>query len=402
MVEPQANEAYVDTKVAASVAASVAAEATRAQTAEKSLSDRIDTKQAALDASQVTALNSGINAQRVFDIVSLAGSDSNSGKSVRDIAAEEVAKVVANAPQGLDTLKEIADYIESDKTGAAQMVAQIDANAKAIAKKVDAEEGKGLSTKDYTAAEQEKLAGIEDGAQKNPDLSGYAKKTELKLKRDKADNTAAADEVCSISRNWVCSPSKVVFDDKEWELSVKWISENPEDSDSIGWVICFDGEPRYGYTVFKDREATTLTWQGSDDWPVHETVTATASGELLVELYTKSGEPYVTPTGVKNIAIPKYGLVKASIEDGKVTVAPYSITEVTVDDSVSELTFVFPEKTKGQSRDFFVRLVVTGETPPTLSFIEPNGDAVSFDVDDDSWADIEQGVNILMFTDTAE
>ena len=100
--------------------------------------------------------------------------------------------------------------------------------------------------------------------------------------------------------------------------------------------------------------------------------------------------------------IPKYKLVTATIVDGKVTVEPYSITEVTVDDSVSSLTFVFPEKTKGQSRDFFVRLVVTGETPPTLSFVEPNGDAVSFDVDDDSWAEIEQGVNIFMFTDTDE
>lgn len=100
--------------------------------------------------------------------------------------------------------------------------------------------------------------------------------------------------------------------------------------------------------------------------------------------------------------LPRYEFVDAVIADGKVTVAPYSITEVTVDDSVSELTFVFPEKTKGQARDFFIRLVVTGETLPTLSFVEPDGDAVSFDVDDDSWADIEQGVNILMFTDTAE
>jgi DNA-binding transcriptional regulator GbsR (MarR family) len=53
-------------------------------------------------------------------------------KTARQIAAEEVAKVVANAPADLDTLKEIAAYIESDKTGAAQMVTQIDANAKAI------------------------------------------------------------------------------------------------------------------------------------------------------------------------------------------------------------------------------------------------------------------------------
>ena len=57
----------------------------------------------------------------------------DAGKSARTIAAEEVAKVVADAPADFDTLKEIAEYIESDKTGAAQMVTKIDDNAKAIA-----------------------------------------------------------------------------------------------------------------------------------------------------------------------------------------------------------------------------------------------------------------------------
>lgn len=41
--------------------------------------------------------------------------------TIRAIAAEEVAKVVANAPEDYDTLKEIADYIDSDKTNAAQI-----------------------------------------------------------------------------------------------------------------------------------------------------------------------------------------------------------------------------------------------------------------------------------------
>ena len=43
----------------------------------------------------------------------------------------------------------------------------------ALDNKVDKISGKGLSTKDYTAAEKTKLASIETGAQKNPDLSGY-------------------------------------------------------------------------------------------------------------------------------------------------------------------------------------------------------------------------------------
>lgn len=49
----------------------------------------------------------------------------------------------------------------------------------ALATKVDKGVGKGLSSNDYTSAEKEKLSGIEAGAQKNPDLSGYALKSEI-------------------------------------------------------------------------------------------------------------------------------------------------------------------------------------------------------------------------------
>ena len=59
----------------------------------------------------------------------LVGSDSD--KTARAIAAEEVAKVVANANADFDTLKEIADWIQNDTTGAASMANDI-ANLKAI------------------------------------------------------------------------------------------------------------------------------------------------------------------------------------------------------------------------------------------------------------------------------
>lgn len=54
----------------------------------------------------------------------LVGEDT--GKSVRAISAEEVAKIVDNAPESYDTLKEIADWIRSDTTGAAKMATDID------------------------------------------------------------------------------------------------------------------------------------------------------------------------------------------------------------------------------------------------------------------------------------
>ena len=55
-------------------------------------------------------------------IGSVSGDDA---KSVRTISAEEVAKIVAGADQSYDTLKEIADWIMNDTTGAAAMANDI-------------------------------------------------------------------------------------------------------------------------------------------------------------------------------------------------------------------------------------------------------------------------------------
>ena len=53
----------------------------------------------------------------------LIGSDT--GKSIRTIAQEETARIVDNAPEAFDTLKEIAEYIANDTTNGAQMANDI-------------------------------------------------------------------------------------------------------------------------------------------------------------------------------------------------------------------------------------------------------------------------------------
>ena len=91
-------------------------------------------------------------------VATLIGEDTD--KSVRTISAEEVAKVVAGADADYDTLKEIADYIASDKTGAAQMQTDI-----STIKSDLNTDGTGLKAR-MTAAEgeidalQESVAGI--------------------------------------------------------------------------------------------------------------------------------------------------------------------------------------------------------------------------------------------------
>ncbi len=135
-------------------------------------------------AAALKTLIDGKAAQTTVD--TLIGDDT--GKSVRTVASEEVAKIVAGADKSYDTLKEIADWIMNDTTGAAKMsndIGRLDAildgiggtgeEATVVAyvtKMIDA-----LGIGDYvkkvegsrlmTNAEGTKLSGIAAGAQAN-------------------------------------------------------------------------------------------------------------------------------------------------------------------------------------------------------------------------------------------
>ena len=77
-------------------------EAARADSAEKALGGRLDTVE--------------------DEIVIINGEGEG---SIKKAAADAVASVVANAPEDFDTLKEVAEWINSDTTGAAKMQADI-------------------------------------------------------------------------------------------------------------------------------------------------------------------------------------------------------------------------------------------------------------------------------------
>lgn len=68
-------------------------------------------------AAALKTLIDGKAAQTTVD--TLIGNDT--GKSVRTVASEEVSKIIAGADKSYDTLKEIADWIMNDTTGAAKM-----------------------------------------------------------------------------------------------------------------------------------------------------------------------------------------------------------------------------------------------------------------------------------------
>lgn len=99
--------------------AGLAALAYKAQVSESDLDEALAAAFAAkAEASDLTALSGKVSTL----IGSVTGDDA---KSVRTISAEEVAKIVADADTKFDTLKEIADWIMSDTTGAAKMANDI-------------------------------------------------------------------------------------------------------------------------------------------------------------------------------------------------------------------------------------------------------------------------------------
>ena len=104
----------------------------------------------------------------------------------------------------------------------------------------------------------------------------------------------------------------------------------------------------------------------------------------------------------------RYALVEPDLAASGTTVSATlqdrAVNAVTLASTVTAATFTFPAPVAGFARDFFLRLVIEGSTVPTISFLESGGGSLEdvFDADDDAWAEIEPGVNVLMFTETSQ
>lgn len=99
------------------------------------------------------------------------GEDGRANKTVREIASEEVAKIVNGAPEAYDTLKEVSEWISTHGTDAATMNTQINANKAAIEKLNGTAETVGSVTNTVNAAI--------DGALKVDGKDKYALATDL-------------------------------------------------------------------------------------------------------------------------------------------------------------------------------------------------------------------------------
>lgn len=59
------------------------------------------------------------------DAITIINGDETTDGSIKKTVVDEISKIVAEAPEDLDTLKEIADWIANDQTGAAELANRI-------------------------------------------------------------------------------------------------------------------------------------------------------------------------------------------------------------------------------------------------------------------------------------
>ena len=95
----------------------------------------------------------------------------------------------------------------------------------------------------------------------------------------------------------------------------------------------------------------------------------------------------------------RYRILRRVPEDGVVNLTDRAITRIDITSDVGPLRLVVPPEAKGSARDFFVRLVITADEIPEVTFAAPAGEAISFeDVDGDVFR-CETGVNVFAFTE---
>ena len=95
----------------------------------------------------------------------------------------------------------------------------------------------------------------------------------------------------------------------------------------------------------------------------------------------------------------RYRILRRVPEDGVVNLADRAITRIDIAADVGPLKLVVPPEAKGSARDFFVRLVITADEIPEVTFAAPSGETISFeDVDEDVFK-CETGVNVFAFTE---
>lgn len=85
-------------------------------------------------------------------------------------------------------------------------------------------------------------------------------------------------------------------------------------------------------------------------------------------------------------------------------VEDFAVTTITLS-TMNDVVVFFPPPPDDRCRDFILKIKVLTETSPSIQFVPSAGasgdlESIDFESDDDSWAEIEPGVNFMLFTET--
>ena len=97
----------------------------------------------------------------------------------------------------------------------------------------------------------------------------------------------------------------------------------------------------------------------------------------------------------------RYKLLTKIPEAGVVGLEDKTVNKIAITDE-TDLRLVVPPLVRGQVRDFFVRLVITSDAVPEITFAAPTGEIISFEDVDEDILKCEIGINVFSFTENDE
>lgn len=141
---------------------------------------------AKVDALEIPSIDGLAKAADVTAEIAAAVEPLATKEEVETAAANAVAEVVANAPEDFDTLKEVADYIASDKTKASEIEAKLSEHDATLETKADKSELEPLATKAEVQAVE---TALNEEAQRATSVEGelQGKDSELQANIDAVD-----------------------------------------------------------------------------------------------------------------------------------------------------------------------------------------------------------------------
>ena len=353
-----------------------------------------------------------------------------------------IATVVDSAPEAFDTLKEIADWIEDDQSGAAAMAAEIKG-------KVDKVSGKGLSANDYTDAEKSKLAGIAAGAQVNPTpiapvnatksgmfADAYWTQQDLAGKADKVAN-ATSGNLAALDSNGNLADSGMALRDFAVAESLAPVFVTGYAYEVGDLCTSFDNDEQHRgtwlYKCILATDGSQPTWPETD--PTHwalatvedllaalrTALSGKADASSLAPVATSGnyddlrGKPgnvsafandagYLTSHQQLRYAMPESVALTPSGDAATLVCADRAVTNATIVTGFSTLNLSFPAAVSGYVRDFYLRITVAaGESAPAISVpqgitIENAGGAVPEIADGEASA---AATTLVWFSETA-